>query len=785
MDSTPLPTSPDGTSQASSVTASPSATQAERAEEQVFVDTAYTHLDQARAYYTERLKRVRLQQGHESAGSRSERDSFAEHYEDNLWRLRNVEHRLVLGRLNYLDGTSQHVGRISLREDSGDILLQDWRAASSAAFYQATPVNNMGLERKRHIHTTQRTVTGVEDEFLSGDSPANLRFTGEGALMAAMSQARTKKMGDIVATIQSEQDAIIRASSRGALVLQGGPGTGKTAVALHRAAYLLYQERERLSRQGVLLIGPSRAFLRYIDQVLPALGESDVVATTIGSLVPGYEATEVDTPEVADIKGRLVWRKILPHAVRTLLERPLKHEVSFDVAGVRVRLTQEAVARAQANARRGGFAHNAAREAYNRELIAELGGQIARAKKLHLDDNPWIRAEVVDSRDARREINLRWMPAKASEFLARLFSQPHLLAQVAPELSDAERALLHRPSGAPLTVEDIPLIDILESLLGSFESAFTSRKSEQADTSFAERTIETMNVGGGIVSASMLAARFADRGGYVPLAERAAADREWTYGHVIVDEAQELSPLAWAMLIERCPSHSFTIVGDLDQRRGGAPAGGWAELLGGLALSLHEEVLSISYRTPHEVLSYARAVMEAMGVQVAQLEGAREIPGSVTITALSPTNRDAHVDALCAAVENGLALMDAQYGKLEGQLALIAPEPLAAQLTALINDSLREGSNSASNDAASRLGELLGSARVSVMTPAQSKGLEYDVVVVAYPEDMRSQPGDLYVALTRCTRSLTVVTSDAKLASLAVTANSSAAKGNVHHPDAL
>lgn len=771
MNSTSLPTSHEDAAHLH-------AEQAERVEEQAFVDTAYSHLDKARAYYTERLKRVRLQQGHESAGSRSERDSFAEHYEDNLWRLRNVEHRLVLGRLDYLSGTSQHVGRISLRDDGGEILLQDWRAASSAAFYQATPVNNMGLKRRRHIHTTEREVTGIEDEFLSGDSATSLRFTGEGALMAAMSQARTKKMGDIVATIQSEQDAIIRASSRGALVLQGGPGTGKTAVALHRAAYLLYQERERLSRQGVLLIGPSRAFLRYIDQVLPALGESDVVATTISSLVPGYEAHAVDSPEVAEVKGRLVWAKILPHAVRSLLERPLEHDVSFEVAGVKVRLTSEAVAQAQARARRSGLPHNEAREVYNRELVGELGAQIARAKKLHLDDNPWIRAEVFDSRDARREINLRWMPAKASDFLNRLFARPHLLAQVAPELSDAERALLYREADEPLTVEDIPLIDILARLLGSFESAFTSKKAQQADTAYAQHAIETMNLGGGIVSASMLADRFADRGTYMPLAERAAADREWTYGHVIVDEAQELSPLAWAMLIERCPSHSFTIVGDLDQRRGGAPKGGWAELLSGMALSIHEEVLSVSYRTPQEVLSYARAAMEAMGVRVAPLQGARQIPSSVKVMPLpagrAATERDTcgshgelaaeEVDALSTALTKGLALMTSLYGQRDGQLALIAPEPLALTLQAVSNNDTDH--ETAGSENLAHLRTLLTSDRVSVVTPAQSKGLEYDVIVVARPEEMREQPGDLYVALTRCTRQLFVVTADAELSKL-------------------
>ena len=268
------------------------------AHEQHYVDSSYQALDRQRASYEGRLAEVRAQSGLESAGARSERDSFATHYEDNLLRIRNVENRLVLGRLDFQDGSLEHIGRIGLRDDNQDIILLDWRAPQAEPFYQATAAHPGNVVRRRHIQTRLREVTGIEDELLDShaSSGTDLELTGEGALMNAMSQARDGKMTDIVATIQAEQDRIIRADAAGVLVVQGGPGTGKTAVALHRAAYLLYAQRERLSRSGVLVIGPSPVFLRYIDQVLPSLGESDVVATTIGGLMPGIKVTGQDSP---------------------------------------------------------------------------------------------------------------------------------------------------------------------------------------------------------------------------------------------------------------------------------------------------------------------------------------------------------------------------------------------------------------------------------------------------------------------------------------------------------
>ena len=248
--------------------------------EQDFVDRAYERLDALRASYRERQGRVHSTHGVGNAQGWTEREALSAHLGEMAARLEGVEERLVFGRLDMVDQSVRHVGRLSLSHEDGTPLLVDWRAPAARPFYQATSAEPDGVVRRRHISTRDRRVTGLEDELLDASNASGLELQGEGALMHALSEARDGRMGDIVATIQSEQDRIIRASDKGLMVVQGGPGTGKTAVALHRIAYLLYAHRERLERSGVLLVGPSRLFLRYIEQVLPSLGETGVVSVT-------------------------------------------------------------------------------------------------------------------------------------------------------------------------------------------------------------------------------------------------------------------------------------------------------------------------------------------------------------------------------------------------------------------------------------------------------------------------------------------------------------------------
>lgn len=723
------------------------------AEEQRFVSQAYRALDHQRDYYTTQLTRVRAQGGKGTPGAVSERDSFATHYEDNLIRLRNVENRLVMGRLDHTDEQITHIGRMTLRDGDQKILLTDWRAPQSEPFYQATAAQPGDIVRRRHIQTRFREVTGVEDELLthSVQNSANLNLTGEGALMAAMSEARDGKMGDIVATIQAEQDRIIRSDASGILVVQGGPGTGKTAVALHRAAYLLYTHRERLAHSGVLIVGPSPVFLRYIDQVLPSLGESDVVSTTIAELVPGVAATATEPAEVAEIKGRKVWAQIAKRAVRQILQKPLTEPVCVKVDGKTLRLTPDMVAEAQRRARRSGKPHNQARDIYARHLVADLAEQLAAKLQTTVADSHWLISDVAGSLDARREINLRWLPSSATTLLERLYHWPELLECVAPELSTAERALLRRERGSALTVADIAIVDELADHVGPFTS---DRERHQQASAEAERqqfndyvseTMSAMGLGGGIVTSDMMTERLSYEPVAPTLAERAPADRTWTYGHVVVDEAQELSDMQWRMIARRNPVKSMTLVGDLDQRPAGAPAGGWDEALGALAEFHRVAELTISYRTPATVLNKARDVMFEAGYKVGQMRPARDLPGSYAV------HRGDHrtLRRLVVAANQEL---DAEYGAGHGSVAVITPRALHEGVSRLL-----EGADDLTEWTLDTTGSEI-SARIHVLTAGMAKGLEYDVVALVEPAIiLEDGPGDLYVAMTRSTRRLDVV----------------------------
>ncbi|MDP9807000.1 DNA helicase IV [Trueperella bonasi] len=722
------------------------------AEEQAFVDVAYQALDRQREYYTEQLARVRGQGGGGTPSSVSERDSFATHYEDNLIRLRNLENRLVMGRLDHEGGNVTHIGRMTLRDDDQEILLTDWRAPQSEPFYQATAAHPAGIVRRRHIQTRFREVTGVEDELLSQEADSSgLNLTGEGALIAAMSAARDGKMGDIVATIQAEQDRIIRADASGILVVQGGPGTGKTAVALHRAAYLLYTHRERLARSGVLIVGPSPVFLRYIDQVLPSLGESDVVSTTIEAMVPGVAVSACESAEVAEIKGRAQWATYAKRAISRIVQKPLKETVSFKINGKRVRLTPDMVDDAQRRARRSGKPHNEARDIYARKLVTELAQQFANAFETTLEDSDWLISDVAESKDARREINLHWMPSSATELLKRIYHWPELLERIAPELSQRERELLRRERESGLTAADIPIVDELAEHLGEFlsDAERTKRNAKQIEenelSNYVAQTMDSMGLGGGIVNSQMMTQRLGTPASGHTLAERAAADRTWTYGHVVVDEAQELSAMQWRMIARRNPAKSMTLVGDLDQRPAGAPTGGWDEALGELSTFHRVEQLTISYRTPASVLERAARVMECAGYDVGHMRPARDLEGAYRRTQGGEAE-------LVSLVQKAARELDEDFGEGRGSIAVIT----AQAEHGAVGDALA-ASPILSDWTLDRTGTEI-SARIHVLTARMAKGLEYDVVVLVEPHAVLADgPGDLYVAMTRPTRRLDVL----------------------------
>ena len=727
------------------------------AEEQEFVDRAYSRLDQLRSQYREQRQKIDANHGVGNAQGWTERDALATHFAELSSRLDNVEERLVFGRLDMKDHATHYIGRISLLDEHSSPLLVDWRAPISAPFYQATAQEPLGVVRRRHIATRARSVTSVEDELLDVDQAQHqgLTLQGEGALMSALSSARSGRMGDIVATIQGEQDRVIRASDRGILVVQGGPGTGKTAVALHRAAYLLYTQRERLERSGVLIIGPSRTFLRYIEQVLPSLGESGVVQMTIGDIVPGLSAQDDDPVDIAAIKGRAAFSRILREAVRLIPRLPDRDQV-LQVWNRRVTLRIKDVQEALSRARRSGRPHNVARESFAMGLMELLAGRLiveagdaSSTADIDPDDLRTWMSEIRDSVDARRAINLAWMPTQAPAFLRKLWSRPDLLAQAnrkaGTPLSVEDLNLLYRTQDQPLTISDIPLIDELEELLGTLDlaSAQKRRAEEQREKEERERANEALKatgLGGGIVTADMLMRQTQEAPSLRPLAERARADRSWTYGHIVIDEAQDLSPMAWRCLLRRCPSRSMTVVGDLDQKRGHRRPNSWKQALGPAARAFNEEfVLSISYRTPRALTRIAQAVMAQHGTPVLYpMEAVRDVPDCYQV---SHTHKDTLKECVSQIVSAMEERLDREEGEGKGRICLIVPDA-QAQLW------------HADESGASALDQ-----RVSYLTAAGSKGLEFDSVVVVEPGAILDQgSGDLFVALTRATHDLHAVT---------------------------
>lgn len=727
------------------------------AEEQDFVDRAYSRLDQLRSQYREQRQKIDANHGVGNAQGWTERDALATHFAELSSRLDNVEERLVFGRLDMKDHATHYIGRISLLDEHSSPLLVDWRAPISAPFYQATAQEPLGVVRRRHIATRARTVTSVEDELLDVDQAQHqgLTLQGEGALMSALSSARSGRMGDIVATIQGEQDRVIRASDRGILVVQGGPGTGKTAVALHRAAYLLYTQREKLERSGVLIIGPSRTFLRYIEQVLPSLGESGVVQMTIGDIVPGLSAQDDDPVDIAAIKGRAAFSRILREAVRLIPRLPDRDQV-LQVWNRRVTLRVKDVQEALSRARRSGRPHNVARESFAMGLMELLAGHLiveagdaSTTADIDPDDLRTWMSEIRDSVDARRAINLAWMPTQAPAFLRKLWSRPDLLAQAnrkaGTPLSVEDLNLLYRTQDEPLTISDIPLIDELEELLGTLDlaSAQKRRAEEQREKEERERANEALKatgLGGGIVTADMLMRQTQEAPSLRPLAERARADRSWTYGHIVIDEAQDLSPMAWRCLLRRCPSRSMTVVGDLDQKRGHRRPHSWKQALGPAARAFSEEfVLSISYRTPRALTRIAQAVMAQHGTPVLYpMEAVRDVPDCYQV---SYTHKDTLKECVSQVVSTMEERLDREEGEGKGRICVIVPDD-QAQLW------------HADESGASALDQ-----RVSYLTAAGSKGLEFDSVVVVEPGEILEQgSGDLFVALTRATHDLYAVT---------------------------
>jgi len=729
--------------------------------ERAVVSGLYERLDQLRAETEERLSRVRRDSVGSNHQARSERDAFARLYEDQLTQLRDVDARLVFGRLlleEPVDGSDhRYIGRIGLRDDDQRSLLVDWRAQQAGAFYQATASERMGVRARRHLTMSGRQVTRIDDEvfdeaLLDGDG-AGERVQGEGALLAALTAQRTGRMHDIVATIQAEQDRIIRSDLRGALVVQGGPGTGKTAVALHRAAYLLYANRQRLSASGVLVVGPSTAFLRYIEAVLPSLGETGVVMSSLGELFPGVEATAEDAPEAAVLKGSAQMARLLQRAVRSRQKAPEEAQ-TIVVDNERLVVDPALIHRAIAKAQRTGKPHNVARVTFVKAALSELTDQLAaqlRAGGSTIDDADLkvLREDLRTSYDVRVLLNTAWLPLTPQKLLQDLFARPAWLAELTPRWSAQQRQALQRERTAPFTVSDVPLLDEAAELLGDFpgraDPADRERERQRKrDLENARAAIRNMGVQG-LVSAEQLADGFAEQVDRGTTAERAASDRSWTYGHVVVDEAQELSPMQWRVLVRRCPMKSFTIVGDIAQVASAAGATSWQEALGPVFKDAWRlEELTVNYRTPAQITREAERIAADAGLPITPTRAVRE--GDWPIRRVDADAPDALGVAVAEAVAHDRGIDD------QGTLAVITT---AADLPVVASAVAERFGDAAGRGAA-------GLTRpIAVLTGYEAKGLEFDAVVLADPDALAAESprgaASLYVAMTRPTQRLTLV----------------------------
>ncbi len=645
---------------------------------------------------------------------------------------------LCFGRLDMVAGGRFHVGRLALSDEHHEPLLVDWRAPAAQPFYQATAGDPQGVVRRRHLLTRGREVISLDDEVFDLDSLSEEEragLQGDAALLAALGRERTGRMGDIVATIQADQDRIIRSDLGGALVVQGGPGTGKTAVALHRAAYLLYTHRRQLAGSGVLIVGPNGVFLRYIEQVLPSLGETGALLVTPGELFPGVTARRSDPPAVARVKGDLRMVDVLRKAVADRQRLP-RLDLTVDFEGQRLRLDRRTARSIRAAARRSRRPHNRAREVVERLVLEALAAQL---------EEPARRGEVRRTRAFKEVMERLWPLLSPQELLNDLFGFPALLRSAAPDLSAAEREALARPrqrnaADVDWSVEDVALLDEAAEILGTPATGRRRRRRGDAQEAYARRVLAGLDLGFP-VDAEAMAARYAGEKGPEPLSERARADRTWAFGHVIVDEAQELSPMVWRVLFRRCPSRSMTIVGDLAQAGVAWRPSSWAEVLDRHARGRWRvSELTVNYRTPREIMDVAATVLAASDPGV-------EPPVSMRDGGEEPWARqlDTPLDG---------QLVDVVRRELDvigtGRLAVLTPAARRDEVESAVRGALPEAV----------AGGVLDSP-VAVLAVKEAKGLEFDSVVLVEPGEIvdESERGlsDLYVALTRATRRLGVL----------------------------
>nr|WP_067437920.1 UvrD-helicase domain-containing protein [Nocardioides jensenii] len=707
----------------------------EVAAEQAFVDRVYRQLGEstAAAQQLAREGHDRGRLGHE--GGLVERDAMVFQAAKRIAQLDAAHEGLVFGRLDMrpeLDPEPRYVGRIGLRDANRDSLLIDWRAPAAAVFYQATAAEPHDVVRRRVLRAAGPKVTGVEDELLDDSVDTDLPIVGEGALMAQLSRARDRSMHSIVATIQAEQDKAIRAPSKGVVEISGGPGTGKTVVALHRAAFLLYTDRRRYEGGGVLIVGPSGVFMRYIERVLPSLGETAVALRSLGEVVDGVRATRHDEPAVADVKGAARMAEVVRRAARQAVPGAPR-EFRMFYRDDRIVLDRQVLGRLRRQLLNQGL-RNRQIPRVAMTLLDAMWRQV-RGERGRERGRDAFNDEMLGN-DGFLEFALRWWPPLDAPQVMAWLRDADFLARVSDGiLTQEEQTLLHKSWSEQLSIEDIPLLDEARYALGDLPE-----KSKDGDE-FSD------HLGGDLQELTTASEReFATGPSWKPPTNRIEDD---PFAHVLIDEAQDLTPMQWRMVGRRGRAASWTIVGDPAQSSWPVPAESESARRTALeGKQVHAFHLSTNYRNSSEIYEFAAGYASRVGLDA-------DLPTAVRSTGIAPTVIGP-VDDLEASVRSEVARLSSE---VSGTVGIVVPAARRAEVNAWLA-AWPEFAADAPSAAAPGVTPS-GEDRIVVLTGLDTKGLEFDGIVVVRPQEIEdeSQTGRavLYVVLTRATQLLTTV----------------------------
>ncbi len=670
-------------------------------DEQAYIDRAYTHLARMRTRADELL-----------ASMKGADPDLEWALLRRVRALADNPRALCFGRIDHDGGVTWYVGRRHVEDEDGDPLVVEWRAPVALPYYRAGWSDPMGLARRRQFVVDGRELLSIGDDRFGADATGPDDLRGRDALLVELERARSGEMIDIVATIQPEQDAVIRSDGAGVLAVQGGPGSGKTAVGLHRAAFLLYGD-DAMARANILVVGPNRTFLRYIAQVLPSLGEQAVVQTTLVDLVPevGGATASRDAPDVERVKGDGRMAALLARAVAARRTHD-PGDLEANVGVRRLVVSADEVNAAMDRVASRSLPHAAGRDVLRRRLLNLLAARLEELTGAPPPDGAAFERQLRNDEGVRAALDRRWPSLPPATLVSELLTRRPLLADAAEGILTAdEQRLLRRRRAKAWTASDAPLVDEAKALI---------------------------------------------------------AGRSRTYGHVIVDEAQDLSPMQLRMLARRCPSGSMTLLGDLAQAVGVWGHADWSDVAAWLPTpdGLRTVELRLGYRSPGQVLHLANRLLAEAAPDVRPTEAVR--PGRS-----EPRRLEAESEGLVAAVV-------AEAGDLAEAwptVAVIAPGTLVDELVAALRSSLEGPQDSSANTRERLVGEAatggLGR-RVTVVDAEGAKGLEFDAVVVVEPEgivaERRERPAGLrllYVALTRPTQHLSIVSSRPLPAALA------------------